>query len=1202
MYLKKLEVNGFKTFAKHTYIEFNQEIKLTAIVGPNGCGKSNVFDAIRWVLGEQSMKMLRSSKAEEVIFNGTDTEKAVGMASVSLTLDNSKKMLPLDFPEVSIQRKLYRSGESEYFVNGQLCRLRDILDLFMDTGIGRSSYFMVGQGQVDQLISAKADERRAAFEEVAGIHKYQFRRQSAERKLQRTEENLTRLLDLQNELQSRLGPLKEQAEKAQAYISLRKELTQFEVGLFKEKALRLNRQQGDLKTQAQHIHARVQAEEARCAQLLGDEKNSRELLGDLEASIADIQLNLGRQMQDLAQWHKEKDVLAERLYGLQERQKLAQHDLQKTQGHHAEQAAQSATLEQAQAEARAQQSLAIQAVVILETALAELTQQWKTKIHAQETLRQNLMQHETELLHHEHGLVELRSAKQRFEESFQFCVLEVDKCLHEIQNLQSQMHDLENQKQASLKEQSEFLRLAEGQHAQLVENTAGLKQAAEERAHAKELLDISSSRLSLLEEMQHGLEGYIKGVKNLILAKRSQPEQFKQIHGVLADLLQVPEPYEAAIEAALGPHLQAVTTASLAAAEQALDFLKSADFGRVTFLPLDRISLPDAYIDAAALQGLPGVLGTALALIKFDPSLEKTATQLLHDILIVEDSAPVADLWQQPAVRTGIRAIITLSGTRYDKHGMVSGGSVHQGTANILTRHRQILELREAVSVHQAQFLEKERWLSDLRQARVVSEAELDHLRLQEQRRILLNAELESELRNLTLRQIDLQERRQNAQDKQAEIHRALEKLTSDLGHLTAAMQDCAVHKTETQASIAELLSQVSAIERAREIQVEQLTQKRIELTEIQTRAEQLAMQQSSLMQSLKQYASWIEAKQNELTLLGEQHGELESQQARVGAQIPPAEAIKTQSEGRLKEFLTQRQATQQTLEQIQNDVRLLDASQKQQNAALTQLEIELAKVESELAHMTAILAQEHESTLEDVLNLPDLTESLDEVEARVRRIRRDMKRLEPVNLLSIDEYNELKQRSEFNEKQMEDLTKAKRDLERLVQQLDQLARREFTSTLTEIQKHFSETFQELFEGGQARLLWPEEADILSCDIDVWVHPPGKKNTSLQLLSGGEKALTGIALLFALLKTRPAPFVLFDEIDAPLDDANVGRFTRALKKFTESTQMIIITHNKRTMAAAQTLYGVTMPQKGISSLVSVKLIEDGKIISEKKVS
>ena len=1181
MRLKKLEIHGFKSFADRTEIVFNQGI--TGIVGPNGSGKSNIGDAVRWVLGEQSAKVLRGAKMEDVIFNGTAKRKQASYCEVSLTFDNEDGALKSNYAEVMVTRRVYRNGDSDYFLNKTACRLKDILELFRDTGIGKEGYSLIGQGRIDEILSVKSEDRRQIFEEAAGVMTYRVRKEEAERKLARTRENLERVNDILEELASRVEPLEKQAAVAKEYLELAERLKDLEINIFlirhdkvKERIAALDKTIEGLKDILAHHEARLNENTAEREQL-------EEAIALLEEELAAARQEHLSANDALHEMQTAREHTVHQIESIQENLKRLAGEREAALGKRQEL---QALFDQGEQDTK-------QSGEALTKAEAELTaEQQKLDQYLDDAQQKEaaLDRHKADILA---AMNRLSDAKNQQARQQAICA-QMKQRLAEIEQAAQEG----GEKQTAL---TAALRAAEKQAAEVEEGLNRLKDDAVEREAALRALTAQTqetaetaqslnskyqgdvSRLRLLDEMSREMEGYNQSVRKAL----SYAQGDASVRGVVARLMQVPKELETAIDMVLGGALQNIVTEDEEAAKRIIDYLRNNRLGRATFLPMTSVKSRVLNQEERRLLSMPGCLGVASELISFSPEYRGIMENLLGRTVIAKDLDSGI-----PIMRAGRHAfrLVTLSGDVMHSGGSMTGGTAQKSSVSLLGREREMKELRQTLEQ------EKQR-LSSLRE-------QLN--RMQAQREDL------KRLRNEALERVHQEE---------IAVAREQERVFNAKAELTAASQqlertrDARQQLTESIADIERDLAFVQNVTQNEAVDREAMDQKTEVLQKTLFDAREKADAQRDLVTKMRlQYAELSYAldtlqrdkqrRDREFEQLAKRLAELDTDRECREVQLRKAgELLKEQEE----ECKNREALVEQALAKVDS----LEAQRQEKNAKQREsvrLSEEIHKAyddDSVKLHRTELSRDRADNELkvmtDHIFNTYDLTYAMAEEfrcegkfdlsgsEKEAGALRARIRDMGHVNVGAIEEYAITKERFDDLTAQQQDLTKAEEDLQNLITRLLSQMEKQFVAEFDKLGAYFQETFARLFGGGYAELKLTDPDDALNCGIEIIAQPPGKKLQLLSLLSGGERALTAIAILFAMLKLKPTPFCILDEIEAALDEANIGYFADYLAEYAKGTQFVVVTHRKGTMERCDALYGVAMQERGVSGMVSVNL-------------
>ena len=1181
MHLKRLELIGFKSFADRTELEFGRGI--TAVVGPNGCGKSNISDGIRWVLGEQSAKTLRGGKMEDVIFAGSDTRKPVGYGEVSLTLDNSDGTLPLEYTEVTVTRRLSRSGESEYYINRQPCRLKDITELFMDTGVGKEAYSIIGQGQVEQVLSTRAEDRRGIFEEASGIVKYKTRKKEAQKKLEDTEQNLIRIGDLIGELESRLEPLAEQAKRAETYKSLAEELKKLEISLYVHQIEQVHRSWSEANDKLAELKERVAALTAETARRDAALEEKRAALIELEEAIGRLQSELVACVEETEKTEGQLEVLKEREGHLKRNRESLGESLAAVESRLAEVAAEAEELrrrrEQTAAELDKLRALLAEEEARLAAAesggeaearlRAELFDAMQAIVQARNEIRY-LEQQREQLAARFARLAEERSRRQAERETLEGRRREIGERLAAFA---AELADLRDRQTA------EGVRLAELQHRR--------EEALAEARRWEQRRGALVSRRDTIRELQEAYEGFQQGPREVL--KMARRGELSGVHGAVAELIRTDARLEIAVETALGGALQHIVTDDEASARAAIGMLKKRQAGRATFLPLDVIrarKLDDG--DRRAAQAEEGFVGVAAELVECDARYANIVGSLLGQVIVAERLEQANRI----AARLHYRyRVVTLDGDVVHPGGSMTGGSRLKQAGNLLGRGRQLEELAREIAEAERQrdaarneaeerareAGETSRRIEELRE--LAERVRLDEQRLLAEREQFHQEEkrLESAFAALDADAASLEGERNRLDAERRKQEERLAGLTEEERRLQEAVREAEELRLRSQSVREELQAALTG----RKVAIARLEQETQSLDEQAARLRgelaRLNGEKRQLAEALEQNAADAERTAAEWN---EQREKLNGLLVRKGDLSGAIELRRAERAERLQEIEREEEAAKESRQAL-----------KQAEDELRETEIRVNRADVELDNLLRKLGEEYEMSFEWARKNYAPPEDVAATRQEAADLRRRIAALGEVNLGAIEEYAQVSERYRFLTEQRQDLLDAKEKLHRLIREMDEEMAKRFRTTFEEIRRHFRSVFTRLFGGGQADLILAEPDRPLDTGVEIVAQPPGKKLQNLQLLSGGERSLTAIALLFAILQVKPVPFCVLDEVEAALDEANVARYVNYLREFSELTQFIVVTHRKETMEAADVLYGVTMEEGGVSKLVSVRLDE-----------
>ncbi|MBT2615626.1 MULTISPECIES: chromosome segregation protein SMC [unclassified Bacillus (in: firmicutes)] len=1180
MFLKRLDVVGFKSFAEKISIDFVPGV--TAVVGPNGSGKSNVTDAVRWVLGEQSAKSLRGAKMEDIIFSGSDTRKALNFAEVSLTLDNETNSLPIDFHEVSVTRRVYRSGESEFFINNQGCRLKDIIDLFMDSGLGREAFSIISQGKVEEILSSKAEERRVIFEEAAGVLKYKTRKRKAESKLTETQDNLNRVHDILHELEGQVEPLKIQSSLAKEFLAKKDELEQIEVALTVYEIEELYEKWEKL---SQELEKHNEMEQQMAGQLQDREahlKKLRDSLATLETSINGLQEILLNASEELEKLEGRKEVLKER------KKNAAQNKSQ---------------LEKAIVEGEA----AVERLTLQKERETEILHALNLEVKGiSETLHEK--QKSLGLFNSDIEAV-IEAKKSDYIEWLNKQATAKNEKQYLLQQLAQQEHknaklDMENEKFLTERmditaKKMEYSQLMDNMTKQLEEHVTYFRNQQNKLNAAKDtyqkqettlykayqFLQQAKSRKELLEEMEDDYAGFFQGVKEVLKAK----ETLRGIEGAVAELIKVPKEYETAIETALGGAMQHVVVEREEHAREAISFLKKNRYGRATFLPLSVIKAREISANQLSmLKSHSAFVGTGSSLIQYDDRHAAIAENLLGTVIITTDLKGANDLAKMMQHRF---RFVTLEGDIVNPGGSMTGGALKQKTTSLLSRKTELEELQQKLAAMEVKTNQLEKQVKQLKVDVGVQEQTLEQTRKTGERLRLQEQTLKGELR-----EVELQERNVNERlhlydlDKNSYLEEQQQK-KARLEELEELLESCKSEIEGLDRLISEMTEQKQSQQSSKESLAEETNELKVMLASKRGQLQNQKEKMERIESDLSKESSRLAENKDDLGLLTNEMTDSSSGEESLEDM---AQQKLLDKNGAIEGITIKKQEKNELLMEVET----LELSLKEENRlyrgiveVIKDEEVKLTRLDVELENRLDHLREEYTLSFEGAKERYPLMMPADEAQKRVKLIKLAIEELGTVNLGAIDEYARVAERYEFLLIQKEDLQQAKDTLFQVIDEMDDEMKRRFADTFYSIRKEFEQVFKALFGGGRAELKLTNPDDLLNTGVDIIAQPPGKKLQNLSLLSGGERALTAIALLFSILKVRPVPFCILDEVEAALDEANVVRFSQFLRKFSRETQFIVITHRKGTMEEADVLYGITMQESGVSKLVSVRMEE-----------
>ncbi|MCJ7839611.1 chromosome segregation protein SMC [Lederbergia sp. NSJ-179] len=1179
MFLKQLDIIGFKSFAEKTTLEFVPGV--TAVVGPNGSGKSNITDAIRWVLGEQSAKSLRGGKMEDVIFAGSDSRKPLNFAEVSLTLNNEDGTLPVEYNEVCVARRVFRTGDSEYLLNGHSCRLKDIIDLFIDSGLGKEAFSIISQGKIEEILNSKPEERRTIFEEAAGVLKYKNRKKKAAFKLQETTENLNRVNDILYELESQMEPLKVQASMAKDYLQKKKDLETHEIAL--------------TVYEIGEKHSQWEASKQEVERLTVKEADLSSHIQQVESSLEKERNNLTTLDEKIAEWQsalltssKELEKLQGRLGILTERKNNAALNSGQLQKNISDAEQKMIQIKQKQEETKVEWQEKKQEAKNIKKLLTEKRKKASTLNDSIEETIESLKSDYIEVLNQQ------ASAKNEFhylEQQLKQQISKSNRLDEENKRYLEQRKEYMNQLDKNIKAVEDIEKELTSQIEQFRETQAligELKEKYEEKNalinKAYQFIQKAESRKDTLEEMEEDYTGFYHGVREVLKAKKNE---LSGIEGAIAELIHVPPQFAKAIETALGGAMQHIVVRTEADARNAIAFLKRKQMGRATFLPMNVIKGKSLPINQQRqLSSHPAYIGIAESLVDSEEFYKPAVQHLLGNIVIADSLAGANQIAKLLQFRY---RIVTLDGDVINLGGSMTGGASKQKTTSLIGRKTELEELKNK--------------LAEMKSKTKVLEEEWHQLKLQ-----LTNAEHKLETMKENGEKLRIQKNeaqsvvtqiemnKKNIDDRLALYDLETNELKGEKNKIKERMDDLEEITSNCNEKIITLNQKIEELTKQRNNERQSKESLEKEINELSSRNavinEQLQSTEKHLENLIMEYKE-MEANKNSLMddlnfLQGEMTGHQTSEED-LTEQIKLQSIEKKQSEEQLNKKREDRFQLQVSIEQKEATLKEQKRLYNGISNALRDEEVKKNRLDVELDNLLHMLREEYSLSYEGAKEQYPLILSVEETRKKVKLIKRGLDELGSVNLGAIEEYDRVYERYHFLLEQQKDLTEAKTHLFRVMDEMDDEMKRRFSTTFYEIQDQFMGVFRALFGGGRAELKLTEPADLLNTGVDIVAQPPGKKLQNLSLLSGGERSLTAIALLFSILKIRPVPFCVLDEVEAALDEANVQRFSHYLRAFSQETQFIVITHRQGTMQGADVLYGVTMQESGVSKIVSVKL-------------
>ncbi|MCC5912002.1 MAG: chromosome segregation protein SMC [Clostridiaceae bacterium] len=1187
MRLKKLEVKGFKSFANK--IEMNFEDGITAVVGPNGSGKSNISDGIKWVLGEQSVKSLRGSKMEDVIFSGTNNRKSMGMAEVSLTLDNSSQTLPVDYQEVTITRRVYRSGESEYYLNKSSCRLKDVREMLMDTGIGKDGYSIIGQGKIDEILSSKSEDRRQLFEEAAGIVKYKHRKLEGEKKLKATKENLLRVTDILQELENQLEPLRKQSIKAQKYKEIKNNLLKLEVNLFIKEIdkidgeLKLIQQQMEMLKKSLDTQSKdKQAHTVKLEEVYKKLEVCQEKISTYQNEFYDTQNYIGKKEGQI-------NLCKEKIINSSENMKRLQRETEIIRTEDAE------ISNQLEEKLKHLKSIDVD-LNKLEQNLEEKLSREKDLNHLRNSQLESLEKSKSYIIDTLNDISEKKSEgnsfktlidtmDQRMEQVKKDIVAHSDKEKNSTAKrdaLESDLNVLQKDLEQNIKQENEAVK----QKNTLSEKVKILTGAIQSTSSK---LDHKKSKKHILEEMEKGYEGYNKSVKNILSACEKDKKLGAGIYGVVADLLKVPKGYEIAIETSLGYAIQNIVSESEEDAKRLISYLKKYNLGRVTILPLTSIQSRHISKEEDTIIQKYKDVKIAIDIIDFEDRFKNIFSSLLSRVLIV----PNLDLGVKVAKELQYRfKIVTTDGDVMNIGGSLTGGSSTFKGNSLLTRKRELEELTKEIKILDQEIMDKQGSLKTMETSLVNILSEIESLNRKKQAYQIEEATLKSKIQQ-TIEEItqinsatkqsnreikELVEAKDTTSTKYNKILHEIKELDESIKNTKSSIEDYQKHLLEEKEKIDDINAAI--------------TKDKIELASIKEQKKMLLKEVEDLQATIKNNERKCNDKNYEMNIVKAEYERLQLESHENKNELKKLE----QHLNKLHEDLERLKNDKASFVAVENEtkdtLKGIEGVINELSEGIHKLDVKATRLEMQQQSFYNKLWDDYELTYTTAKEIrQDVDESIN-IAKEIKIFKDQLKTIGNVNLQSIEEYQSIKERYEFLKQQKEDLEKAEASLIKVIKDMEATMGKQFIQEFNKIKKHFNEVFAKLFGGGKAQLVLEDEEDLLNCGIEIIAQPPGKKLQNLSLLSGGERALTAIALLFGILLVKPSPFCILDEIEAALDDANISRFAVFLRELSQQTQFIVVTHRRGTMESADALYGVTMEEEGVSKIVSVKFTDE----------
>ena len=1173
MYLNGIELHGFKSFADKIELEFGQGI--TTIVGPNGSGKSNISDAIRWVLGEQSAKSLRGGNMQDVIFAGTQKRAPLGFAQVSIILDNKDKTFKIDYDKIKVTRRVHRSGESNYLINDKECRLKDIHELFMDTGIGREGYSVIGQGKIDQILSSKAEERRNIFEEASGITKYKYRKQESERKLLHTEENLTRIRDLLSELESQVGPLEIQSKKARKYLDLREVLKGLDINISirnidklrenlaegKSKFTICFNQLADEKNKLLEIETAIEKETAALGELNEKITNLRQQSFDIEKNSGNLTNRIEILKNNIENNNSNKERLEKEIEDIKAASLRADEEIAAIKKEIEEKSKQKTVLEEKVAGHNA--------------TLEDIDRGIAALIAETDAVRGELSEKLNEISSLKSKISGLDMLIRNFDERKASLVNDLNVKKEALQNAEKARAEFEEADSKNKKAKQTALASLEKLKAEYFELSDKLNKAKEDQNALVASCNDKESRKTVLEDLERGYEGYAKSVKNILSAG------IKGVHGVVSKLIEVEAKYVTAVEIALGGALQDIVVDNEDCAKKCISYLKENRMGRATFLPLTSIR---ENILKDVPKSAKGYVGIASELVSCEGTYNNIIRNLIGRTVVMDNIDNAVEL----AKKSGYKyKIVTLDGQLINPGGSLTGGSINK-TQSLLSRSKDIEALTLEIEKLHTQIDDNDDVIAEYN-------AEVKKM-------AVLKEKLDTDVSNSEREEVKLSASLSNNERIISELKKNISVITDESGSVLGEIEDIEKQKvniekniTDLEATVKNVREQIESLQNEgaektdeREAFINSVTDDRISLANMDKDVDMLNEKIAGINLNRDNSNFGIEERCTQINAISEQNISLENEISSIKHDIEEA----TKDSGELSKSISDNQSAYEaaSVGLKENQKKL-----KEQNETIYVVQLELSRIENrnsktemEIEVITNKLWDEYELTYNAAMEYKRADFNMTESQKEASSLRAQIKSLGNINIDSIEQYKEVKERFDFLSAQKHDLDETKAKLEDIIREMQTIMVKQFKESFEIIRTHFDVVFKALFGGGTGKLSLSDPDNVLESGIDIEVQPPGKKLQNMMALSGGEKALSAIALLFSVLEVRPTPFCILDEVEAALDDNNVYRFADYIRKYSEKTQFIVVTHRRGTMEAADIMYGVTMQEKGVSKLLKLK--------------
>lgn len=1179
MLLKRLELQGFKSFADKTVLEFGQGV--TSVVGPNGSGKSNISDAIRWVMGEMSAKSLRGSNMQDVIFAGTESRGRVNFAEVSLVLDNSERIFPLEYDEIIVTRRVFRSGETAYRINGTNCRLKDIHELFMDTGLGRDGYSIIGQGNVAQILSTKAEERRNLFEEAAGVSKYKYKKEESTRKLAQVEDNIVRITDITTELESQLAPLERQSQKAKKYLTYYEEYKELDVNMAmitlnknREETEKNDELNNSVNFEISKIREEESETEAKITKLYDDSKQKDDELSEKNSELLEAQSKIMECANEISLAEntiKNNESLIIRIdaeiEGIIERNKKREEEIKE--------------FEKGCLEAEKNLTDAVDE-------LSSLQEEYRGTLKKQEELNQKILEIRDKLTvlsntissekSKSEGIETLRKTYLARRESI---IAQTEALNSDIENTKKEIENSKTEITSKNEKLEKLVQMILSQKDKKQQENSKLDVLNRERNELLVEFNSKSSKKKMLEDMENEYDGYAKSVKSVL---KSDELRNLSIYGTVAGLIEVKKEYAVAIEIALGNALQNIIVETEADAKSAISYLKSSNSGRATFLPISTIK-SRTLENVNQIKSEAGFVGVASELLNCNSRYLEIIRNLLGRVVVVDNIDNAVILGRKFSHKF---KIVTLSGDVLNSGGSMSGGSVNK-TSGFLSRASEIKELKADLVALDSRIRSKKDEIEKLiSKIRLIDSQLSSYIPMQREYEDEI-LKLENTLKHLTASITAGSNTESGFDSELSEIEEKLSVSADEFARSLNLIRNAENEKRKEEEDLEKLNQEIDELSSEHENKSESLIEQNAKLSECRSKLDSQRARIEQLKEEIKNSASELEKKAQDKENISRNRQELEVLITEKKTNSSDLEVEVEQINEELVKIADEKKIIVNSLQEIQNSNKEITDTLLKLQQELSRVEAKQVKLSMERENILSRLWEDYELTYSGVLEIAKEPEDVKEAGNRLLELKGKIKALGSINLDSIEEYKQVSERYKFLSEQKEDLDKSKSNLNKVIESMEELMKEHFAEQFSAISESFSIVFRELFGGGRGKLYLQDPENILETGIEIEVQLPGKGLQNINLYSGGEKSFIAIALLFAILRVKPSPFCILDEIDAALDDVNVSRFATYLKNYIDNSQFIVITHRRGTMESANILYGVTMQEKGVSKLLSLQI-------------